>query len=318
MVLTFSDMDTYSITNLLTLREKRMHTQSLITISIGVLMASATYSHADEQADSGLLVLNGSASGALSMTGNSQIEIPARLVYVNSSAADAVKTNGTAVLDAPSLYVVGGVSFGGQSECTGDVFMGSPGIYDPLQARVFPESAEMENFGGVDLSSHGEQVTLSPGFYPDGIKITGQTNVTFAPGVFILGGVGLVVTSGDITGDGVCLVVSEGTCKLAGSSSMQLSPMDSGEMQGIVLAQPASNTSDMNLAGGSEFSILGTIYAPKAKLLMVGNSTIDGEGPQMGDLVIADQVDLRGTAMIRIGQKEGTRVVSFPTQPLYD
>jgi hypothetical protein len=70
-------------------------------------------------------------------------------------------------------------------------------------------------------------------------------------------------------------------------------------------------------SGHPAFSISGTIYAPKAKLLMVGTSEITGEGPLMGDLVIADMVDLRGTAMIQIGHDDSV-VVSFPTQPLYD
>lgn len=295
-----------------------MRTQSLITMGIGILMASAGSVIAQEQAESGLLVLNATESGALSMTGNSLIEIPTRIVYVNSSSSSAVRTVGTAVLDAPALYVVGSASFGGQSECTGSVISGVPGISDPLQARVFPDPEGMQVFDDIEYwDCHSGAVTIMPGFYPNGIKVSGQAIVTLSPGEYIIGGMGLKVTSGELLGDGVCLVIAEGECKIAGSSSLMLSPMDSGEMEGIVLAQPASNTEEMHLAGGSEFSISGTIYAPGAMLLMVGNSEVEGEGPQMGDLVIADMVDLRGTALIRIG-RAGSPIVSFPTQPLYD
>ena len=45
---------------------------------------------------SGLVILNPTASGALSMTGNSAIQVPSAAVYVNSNSATAVSTVGTA------------------------------------------------------------------------------------------------------------------------------------------------------------------------------------------------------------------------------
>ncbi len=289
----------------------------IVSTGIGLLMAASAYGQDNGQAESGLLVLNSSAPGALSMTGNSHIEIPARIVYVNSSSDNAVRTTGTAVLDAVSLYVVGGASFGGQSECTGTVVEGAPGIYDPLANRSFQFENESNSYQFYEQGSDGMPVVLEPGFYPYGIRITGNTDVVFSPGVFVLGGEGFVVTSGDVSGEGVCLVINSGEVRLAGSSSLMLTPPEDGEMEGIVLTQPSWNDSDMHLAGGSEFSVSGTIYAPSAELTMVGNSTIAGEGPQMGDLVIADTVDLRGTAMIRIGH-ENSKIVTLPSLPLYD
>jgi len=288
----------------------------IVSTTVGLLMATSAYGQSNEQTESGLLVLNPSAYGALSMTGNSHIEIPAKIVYVNSSSCRAVRTTGTAILDATSLYVVGSASFGGQSECTGTVVTGAPGTYDPLGSTVFPVENESDSFQFYEPDGSG-QVTLSPGHYPYGIQITGNTEVVFSPGVFVIGGNGLVVTSGAVSGEGVCLVVNSGEVRLAGSSSMVLTPPEDGAMAGIVLAQPAWNSSPMHLAGGSEFSLTGTIYAPSAELTMVGNSTIQGEGPQMGDLVIADMVDLRGTSLIRIGRENST-IVSLPSLPLYD
>ncbi|MCC5822362.1 MAG: hypothetical protein LAT64_06475 [Phycisphaerales bacterium] len=266
---------------------------------------------------SGLVVLNPQASGALTMNGNASVEVPARVVYVNSSSETAVTTNGRAILDTPALYVVGRTHFNGQSGATGSVFHGAPSFYDPYAVLPIPATDGMTEHDAVDIKKNGEVVSLSPGYYPHGLKITGRAEVFFEPGVFVIGGPGLVITSGDVIGSGVCLVIASGECRIAGTSSLSLSPMSSGSLQGMVLVQPSTNTTEMRLAGGSEFSIGGTIYVPNAKVTLVGNSTVEGEGPQMGDLLLADRVELSGTATIRIG-RDGMRRVSLPTYALFD
>lgn len=287
------------------------------SVGIGMIAAVAAAAQAGGASGSGLVVLNGSSSGALTMNGNASIEIPTKVVYVNSASATAVQTVGKAVIDAPSLYVVGGASFGGNSGCTGSVITGAPGIYDPLMHVAIPGSDGMESYGAVNIKKSSAPVTLTPGSYPNGLKVTGNASVVFSPGVYVIGGTGLAITSGDVVGEGVCLIIASGSCELAGASSLTLSPMADGPMPNVVLAQPSFNTAELRLAGGSEFNVSGTIYAPKAKLTLVGNSQIEGTGPQMGDLVIADRVTLSGTASIRIG-REHLPQVSLPSMPLYD
>lgn len=288
-----------------------------MAFGVGVLMTSTLSAFGGGSSGSGLLVLNSSADGALTMSGSSSIEIPARLVHVNSSSPTAVETVGQAILDAPSLSVVGGISFKGQSGCTGTVRTGVPGAYDPMYGRSMPDAETMDWYNDVDFSGTEGSLTLEPGVYPDGIRITGNTDVLLSPGVYVIGGSGLVVTSGTVSGEGVCLVIDEGECRLAGASSLHLSAPQSGQMEGVVLVQSRENTTEMRLAGGSEFLVTGTIYVPSAELTLVGNSEIEGEGPRMGDLVIADRVTLHGTSMIKIGDASMSRI-QFPSMPLYD
>jgi len=286
-------------------------------VGIGMIAAVAGVAQAGGASGSGLVVLNASSNGALTMNGNASIEIPTKIVYVNSSSPTAVQTVGKAVIDAPALYVVGNASFGGNSGCTGSVITGAPGIYDPLMHVVIPGSDGMESHGAVNIKQSSTPVTLTPGFYPDGLRVTGNASVELSPGVYVIGGGGLAITSGDVVGQGVCLIIAAGSCELAGASSLTLSPIDSGPLANIVLAQPPSNTAAMRLVGGSEFNVTGTIYTPKSTLTLVGNSQIEGTGPQMGDLVIADRVSLSGTASIRIG-RDHLPQVSLPSMPLYD
>jgi hypothetical protein len=154
---------------------------------------------------------------------------------------------------------------------------------------------------GARVIDSGVTVTLQPGYYSGGISIAGSSTVNFAPGVYAIGGPGLNITSGAIVGHGVSLIVVEGSYSIAGASSLTLSPPTGGLMQGIVVAQPPSNSTSMRLAGDSGTMISGTIYAPTASLTLVGTSSVNGTGPQMGDLVVANRLRLEGTAVIKIG-----------------
>jgi hypothetical protein len=263
---------------------------------------------------SGLVVLDPSGESALTMVGNSDVLIPARAVYVNSSSQNAVSTAGTAVLDCPNLYVVGGCSFIGHSRCTGHVTEGAPGYGDPLSATVFPTAQGMTQLPGQ--SPHGT-VTLQPGYYAHGISVQGGAHVTLAPGVYLIGGSGLSVTAGDVIGTGVCIVMLEGSLNLGGNGTITLSPPTLGSMGGMVIGQPSTNHSNMSLAGGHNMTINGSIYAPTATLALVGTSSVNGQGPQMGDLVVANRVSLAGTALIQIGHPLSP-ALQLPTLPLFD
>jgi hypothetical protein len=265
---------------------------------------------------SGLVVLDRSADGALSMTGNSVVEIPARAVYVNSSSRNAVRTTGTATLDCPNLYVVGGTSFSGRSGCTGTITQTGVPYQDPLFGLRFPSASGVTDFHSRSISGGGA-VTLGPGYYSGGISISGNSNVTLSPGVYIIGGSGFRLTSGSVTGANVCLVMQGGSLSLAGNSPVTLTPPATGDLRDVVVAQPSTNTSAMSLSGGSALNISGTIYAPGATVSLTGNSSVEGQGPQMGDVVIANRVSLTGTATIKIGRAD-MRAIAPPQMPLAD
>lgn len=285
-------------------------------LSAGTVSMIAGAAIAAGGGSSGLVVLNPGAEGSLEMVGNSRVEIPAKIVYINSSHQRAVDTTGSAVLDAPAMYMVGGARFNGQSVFTGKLHKSSAPFEDPFWNMQFPRADSMEDFGGWSINS-GSTVTLSPGYYPRGISVSGQSEVNLDPGVYVFGGSGLTVTSGDLFGEGVTIIIESGGLSLAGNAQVRLSPPADGATSGVVIAQSRDNDTEMKLAGGAEMRITGAIYAPGARLVMVGNSEVEGDGPLMGDLVVADRVQLRGTATIRIGRGE-LKAISLPSLPLFD
>lgn len=281
-----------------------------------VAMISGTALTASAETESGMVVLNSSDSGALRLVGNASVHIPAKIVYVNSSSSTAVETSGTAVLDVPELRVVGKARFRGNAHCTGVVQENAAPVEDPYRSFMFPKPSEAEEFEYTSIGSN-DSVQLQPGYYTEGITISGNADVEFTPGVYFIGGYGLKVRTASVTGSGVTLVMLDGPVDIAGSGHLNLSPPVSGPTSGMVLVQPASNTHTLKLAGGSETVIYGNIYAPGAELNLVGNSEVDGKGPMMGDVVVADRISLSGTAMIRIGRESST-AISLPAMPLFD
>lgn len=287
-----------------------------VFVAVPVLLASAGTALAGGASGSGMVVLDRTAAGAFSMTGSSTVEIPARAVYVNSSASNAVKTVGNAALQTPDLFVVGGASYSGNSGCTGTTHSSVAPYADPMSGLIIPNASGKTSLESPTINSN-VTVTISPGYYSNGISITGNANVTFSPGVYLIGGKGLKISSGAVSGEGVSFVMLSGNFDIAGCSSLRLSAPESGDLAGVVMVQPASNINGLSLAGGSETDISGTIYAPGATTTITGNSTLSGIGPHMGDLVVCNRVTMAGTGAIKIG-KPTMPAISLPSMPLFD
>jgi hypothetical protein len=287
----------------------------LMTVVLGLSALSAS-ALGDGLQGSGMIVLNPSASGALTMTGNATVRIPARAVYVNSSNSHAVTTSGNATLDCPNLYLCGQASFSGHSGCTGAVTHTAVAYADPLSGLALPNGVGLTSYATSSVS--GGAVTLHPGYYRNGYSISGQSIVTLEPGTYVFGGSGFRLSGGaSVTGAGVTLVLAQGSMSLSGQGSVMLSPPATGPMSSVVIAQPAGNSNSLSLSGGSNMLITGAIYAPGATITMSGNSTVEGSGPQMGDIVIANRVTMSGTAEIRIGSREMIAIVP-PKLPYAD
>ena len=286
-----------------------------LTILLSALTALAGSAYAGGVTGSGLVCLDTSSAGTLSMTGNSTVYIPARAVYVNSNSSSAVRTVGNASLDCPDVYSCGGFSFAGNSGCTGTVHPSCTPYANPLAGFPFPSSSGMTDHAAVSIGAN-QTITLSPGYYSHGISVTGNSNVTFAPGVYIVRNQ-FRITSGNVTAQGCCFVMMDGAFSIAGASSLSMSPMSDGPQAGMVICQPSSNTSGMSMAGGSSTVIAGTIYAPNAVLTLTGNSSLQGDGPQMGDLVVSKRVSITGTGSVKIGHPDYA-AITLPHLPLAD
>jgi len=199
-------------------------------------------------------------------------------VFVNSSASNALTLTNNASLTASAVNVVGGASYNGASVSPTPA-TGTPAVADPL-ANLAPPA-----FSNCDHSSFavsGGSVTLNPGVYCGGISITGQANVTFNPGTYILNGGGLSATSNNtvINGTGVSFYntsagYSFAPISMTGGTSLNLTAPTTGDYQGILFFQDRNITSGgtSSITGGSNSNLRGTIYMPTGDLSFSGGST---------------------------------------------
>jgi hypothetical protein len=222
--------------------------------------------------------LDTAASGALTVSGNAALTSGCG-IRVNSTSASALSVGGKATLSAPSINVTGGSSINNNATVTPSPTNSASAVTDPLAAIPAP------SFAGCDHTSYtisSGTVTLSPGVYCNGITISGQANVTFNSGTYVLNGGGLVSSSSNsiLTGNGVMFYntgsagYSFAPISLAGGTAVTFSAPTSGTYQGILFFQDRSITSTAQnlISGGVNPNISGTIYMPNGYLTYTGNS----------------------------------------------
>ncbi len=205
-------------------------------------------------------MLNPTANGALTLSGNASINIPGAVV-VESSSKKAISTGGTAL---PSASATG-------------ISMPDPlGGLLALSTTASPVS--------VSLSGSSTQ-TIGPGVYSQ-IKVSGNAVLTMNPGIYIIAGGGFTVTgNATVTGTGVMIynagsnVVSGSSGKpvyggitLSGTGHFVLSAPTAGPYQGVLIFQARDNTRALSLSGNALLGTSGTIYAPSALLSVSGNA----------------------------------------------
>jgi Flp pilus assembly protein TadG len=162
----------------------------------------------------------------------------------------------------------------------------APATPDPFAGTTVPDISTLPcnlySLGGP--APHAPitgTVTLSPGRYCSGMKVSGTGNVTLSPGTYymdvgtgLVGGFGLsVVLGGTLTGTGVTIVLTSSNplINLPGLSLLgvvNLTAPSSGPYAGLVVFEDRPALLGvlpglgLTFAGGAAANLVGTIYAP--------------------------------------------------------
>ena len=254
-----------------------------------------------------ICILDPTMSGALNLSGNAGINIPAGTIVVDSSSTSAVSASGNAQIAATSILVVGGVHTSGNATMTGTVTTGASTVADPL--ANLPALTTTNSGTAINLSGNTTQ-TINPGAYSS-IKVSGNARLTLNPGIYIIAGGGISVTgnaslatgsvASPVTGTGI-LIYNAGSNVVVGSSGTPsyggISPERQWHLQPYG-SQHRDISGDPYLPGprqhqGHVASVAtpprasrGTIYAKAALLAMSGNAqlrtpSLAGGGPAPG------------------------------------
>ncbi len=250
-----------------------------------------------------LLTLSPSASGALTINGNAQINTPGCSIVNDSTSNTALIANGNATIDSSKTCGPGGYSANGNvtldptpTKC--------PALADPLAGLTPPSNANSAcQFNGLSFNGNVTK-TLSPGVYCNGITINGNANITFSPGTYILrNGTFAVNGNANITANGVGFYLTGNgtTVDINGNGTVHMSAQTSGSMEGLLFAQDPAEAADSvthSINGNGNVTYEGTFYFGKQDVDINGNGNANATAPFT--MFIADKMTFNGNGTFNL------------------
>ncbi len=213
--------------------------------------------------------LAGTGSGVVSLTNDAHLEAKGCSVYSNSTNSMGFYLGSGSEIEADLVCSAGGVYNKGASS-SAKVLTDCPPLADPLSGRSPPA------FGGCSYTNTmigSGIVTLKPGVYCGGINISGDAQVTFAAGDYIIkDGLFFVHGKASVKGANVGFYFT-GLLSLIqfwDDASIDLSGREDGDMAGLLFFDDpkASILRVHNIRSTRAKNLTGTVYLPKGTLLV--------------------------------------------------
>jgi hypothetical protein len=246
----------------------------------------------------GLLILNPTAQGALTITGSAGMKVDGTVI-IDSSHNKAAVSTGSAALTSTQLDITGNYTSSGSSYFRADPLNTYvPPTPDFLADVPVPDPAKLPLISTSTYRAYAGE-TLQPGVYIGGITISSKPGVTMLPGIYYLQGGGFTMSGGSssLTANGVMIYNGAGfngqtgKMSITGGGALTLTPPTSGPYYGMAIFQDRTSTQTLSLSGGSAFSLTGTVYAAKAHVDVSG-----GSGASMGSQYVSDTLTLSGSS----------------------
>jgi hypothetical protein len=252
--------------------------------------------------------INGAANGGYVQV-NSTCSTGSPNATCEQQSSGALDIKGGSTLTSPQTNVAGTCKQGNSGGLSGPLTEGAVQIGDPLADLPPPRLSDYPNgqcgVGGVTTTAanpvgctFSNDVTLNPGTYYGGWSIANKVVLTLNPGMYIIAGNGIKVQgSGEITsvvgGAGPAPVMifntDSPTCSTGGpcqdkvvfstQSSIDLRPIATGPYRGILLwndGNGSNPTAEVDLLGGTDLNIGGTVYSPKGFVQLNGGGAVAG------------------------------------------
>jgi Putative Flp pilus-assembly TadE/G-like len=265
--------------------------------------------------DGCLWTLAPTGSGALTVTGNADINIGCG-IFVNSNDDTALDQGGASCVNASSVSVVGGAS----GSCLNpDAVEGFRARRDPMasmRASVSPGLADIPSTSGCDSSDHiaknKKTVVLDPGCFSGNISASPGGTLVFNPGIYTLDNASLDF-KGNVEGNGVSFYVTENSNQpISINSQANVNLVAGGEaygpMAGVLFYQDPNSVGGIEhmINGGADLYMEGIVYFPKDDFTFNGGSSAN----QSPTYLIANRVKFAGGT--EFGNYEGSAGQSNP------
>ncbi|MEN0000257.1 MAG: TadE/TadG family type IV pilus assembly protein [Pseudomonadota bacterium] len=224
-----------------------------------------------------VIALEGKKDRALSLKTQSRLTAPTCAVYSNSTHFFGVEAVGSAKLQAPLICSGGGMK-GPTSNFVGNASTNCPAVDDPLIGRPQP------SVGGCTYNNRtitNQAVTLDPGVFCGGLTVSGSSDVTFKPGIYIMkDGPFIAEMTAKVHGSDVGFFFT-GTG--AGLQFLDQADIDfegpkAGAMAGMLFFQDRNGgAEDFVIESSNARNMVGVVYLPKSALKVNSNAPVSQE-----------------------------------------
>lgn len=262
-----------------------------------------------------LISLDPFAKKTFKVTGNGAVIGPSCKLQVNSNDSHAIHITGNGSVTTAENRFVGQTHQNGNGSIqpmSNDVCPVWNDAFAGLTKPTVPASCPPANTNKTVSSG---SVTLQPGAFCGGLKVSGSASVTFAPGLYIMKDGELSVSgSATLTGNGVTffLTGAHTGLKLSGSDAMHFTAMSTGSLKGFVAyLDPASAAGASSDLSGTKLYIEGVVYLPKQDVKMSGQSA--GVFPSPFTSIIANTLELTGQATLTLNSNPSATTVPIPS-----
>jgi hypothetical protein len=255
--------------------------------------------------NNGIIVLDPTSSGSLTINGGGTFGVANANTIVDSNSPTAMVATGSGTSSSIVYDVTGapGVSTtGGAATFDGTINDNQIPTPDPLAYLPVPDPSTMTVQSNHALNyASSKTITVWPGVYTGGIKVSGQASLIMMPGIYYMDGGGFSFTGqGNLTATGVMVYsdprLNSDTININGTGSINYSPPTSGIYQGVALWQARTSTNTITISGNGTTQLFGTVYGQHALLSVTGN----GVGDVLGSQYISYDVGLGGNGNYQI------------------
>ncbi len=240
-----------------------------------------------------VLALSGLAVGALTLTGNTSVDLTACNMMSNSNDSSSIIQTGSSDVLADCVYAAGGIDHNSNmvtTQCANPIENAAPSV-DPYADLMVPLSpaacTSVPNF------SPNDTFAMTPGRYCSDVSMKGTVNL--APGTYIFDSGDFDANSNAvITGTDVTIIMTGGgVMHFNGSAEINLSAPSTGAYSGVLFYQDQNEPDAINtINGNSNSSFQGLMYFPSQEVRILGNGNT---GPGCSHL-IANTIYFSGTS----------------------
>ena len=275
-------------------RSRPLLISALFMESDSVGIGNRAVSRFESQSAPCMLALNDHASGAISFSGNTQVELDGCGIASNSNADNAMTFSGNSHLIAEWLETPGGVDISGNAYLTTDT---EPELGTSPQGDPYADLPEPPRPADCPSGSHD---VYTPCTFVGGKTFSGNSDTELEPGLyFVDGGEFRVSGNAEVAATGVTVYLTGGaTLSFSGNGSLDFSAPTNGTYAGIAFMQDRDDPHGTSqLSGNALAGLEGSVYLPNQQIQYSGNGGLGSGCARM----IADTLQFTGNSSVYLG-----------------